>query len=182
MHWLHSGPDQSANQVLAHKCPNTQVTLLICHPLCAPSPFGAHNNNTLYSTDRWRQLQVSNKQVYTCLSQFTKWKNLQQNTQIKSLQLCLHLYPTHYTNYKKLITLNDRVPCAGAQCCVITTLTTSDTERYTQIQLHKKEFRVPVRNVVHSQHWPPLTRRKCKNFTQYSDSLLLKIFTSEYQL
>ena len=84
-------------------------------------------------------------------------KNLQQNTQIKSLpikslQLCLHLYPTHYTNYKKLITLNDRVPCAGAQCCVITTLTTSDTERYTQKQLHKKEFRVPVRNVVHSQH------------------------------
>ena len=110
-------------------------------------------------------------------------KKLQQNTQIKSLpikslQLCLHLYPTHYTNYKKLITLNDRVPCAGAQCCVITTLTTSDTERYTQIQLHKKEFRVPVRNVVHSQHWPPLTRRKCKNVTQYSDSLLLKIFTS----
>ena len=40
------------------------------------------------------------------------------------------------------------------------------------------EFRVPVRNVVHSQHWPPLTRRKWKNVTQYSDSLLLKIFTS----
>ena len=61
--------------------------------------------------------------------------------------------PSLFPGNIKLITRNDWVPCAGAQCCVITTLTTSDTERYTQIQLHKKEFRVPVRSHLwHAWH------------------------------
>ena len=116
---------------------------------------------------------------------FTELHNLTQHTQIiqiKWLQLHLHLYTTHYTNsqlvnytkwlssvcrcamlcyhnidhlwhgkiYTNTIT-HKRIPCAGAQCCAVTTLTTSDTE-------------------------------KCKNVTQYSDSLLLRIFTSGYQL
>ena len=124
---------------------------------------------------------------------FTELHNLTQHTQItqiKSLQLCLHLYTTHYINsqlvnytkwqssvcrcamlcyhnidhlwhgkiYTNTIT-QKRIPCAGAQCCAVTTLTTSDTEKFKDVTQYsewltvtqKIHFCVPV--IVKFSHY-----------------------------
>ena len=123
---------------------------------------------------------------------FTESKNLLQNTQIrqiKSLQLCLHLYTTHYTNsqlvnytkwqssvcrcamlcyhnidhlwhgkiYTNTIT-QKRIPYAGAQCCAVTTLTTSDTEKVQKC--HPVQWLTATQNI---HFWAPVI----VNFTHY---------------
>ena len=69
-HRLCSGPNQSTIQVLAHKCPNNQVTQLICNRLWrAHSPFGAHNNNALYSIIYWQMTPtkgIKQTGLHTC--------------------------------------------------------------------------------------------------------------------
>ena len=118
-------------------------------------------------------------------TQFTDLQNLTQNTQvtqIKSLQLSLHLYSTHYTNsqlvnytkwqssvcrcamlcyhnidhlwHGKIYTYTitqKRIPCAGAQCCAFTTLTTSDTEKVQKC--HPVQWLTATQNI---HFWVPV--------------------------
>ena len=61
----------------------------------------------------------------------------------------------HKYNYTK-----KRIPCAGAQCCAFTTLTTSDTEKVQKC--HPVEWLTATQNI---HFWVPVI----VNFTHYRD-------------
>ena len=107
----------------------------------------------------------------------TELHNLTQHTQIIQIEwLQLQL---HNTQNQNLIT-RKWIPCAVAQCCAVTTLTTLDTDRYTQIQNLITRKRIPCASAQRCAVTTLTTSdtEKCKNVTRYSDSLLLRIFTS----